>query len=169
MPTKSKKLGRSSKVTDEPEGVKTLSTSEFAAAIEVTPQHVARLERRGIIEKAAHGRYRASEIAKVIAFREGSPRSEAPATPELTLERTLLVKAQREKAELELAVRRGEFIDSAEEQARVIGIVVDTRNRLLAVPERAASRLGLNRQQVAAVDEEIRAALTELSQMGAAS
>jgi hypothetical protein len=43
-------------------------------------------------------------------------------------------------------------------------VVVATRNRLLAVPERAASRLGLNRQEVAAVDEEIRPALTELSE-----
>jgi hypothetical protein len=93
---------------------------------------------------------------RVIAFREGSPRSEAPATPELTLERTLLVKAQREKAELELAVRRGEFHSRAEEQARVIEIVVATRNRLLAVAERCASRLGLRRPEVAALDEEIR-------------
>lgn len=156
MPTKSKKLGRSSKLKDEPESVKTLPTAEFAAAISVTPQHVSRLERRGIIEKSGYGRYDVSQIAKVIAFREGSPRSEAPATPELTLERTLLVKAQREKAELELAVRRGEFHSRAEEQARVIEIVVATRNRLLAVAERCASRLGLRRPEVAALDEEIR-------------
>ena len=87
----------------------------------------------------------------------------------LAHERTLLIKAQRERAELELAVRRGELQSRSENQAKVIEVVVATRNRLLAVPERAASRLGLNRHQVAAVDEEIRAALTELSQTGSAA
>jgi phage terminase Nu1 subunit (DNA packaging protein) len=127
---------------------------------------IARLERRGIIEKSAYGRYGVDQIAKVIAFREGSPRSEAPATPELTLERTLLVRAQREKAELELAYRRGDLVVRAEEQAKMIEVAVNTRNRLLAVAERCSHRLGLKRDVTLALDEEIRQALTELSQCG---
>jgi phage terminase Nu1 subunit (DNA packaging protein) len=139
----------------------------LAAAISVTPQHVSQLERRGIIEKSGYGRYAVSEIAKVVAFREGSPRSETPATPELTLERTLLVRAQREKAELELAVRRGDMVSRADEEAKAIEVAVNIRNRLLAVAERCSHRLGLKRDVTLALDEEIRTALTELSQMGA--
>src|SRR5438094_103447 len=111
MPTKSKSKSRHSPARMEPQEVQLLSTAAFADAIGVTRQHVSRLERAGIIEKHSRGRYAVSEIAKVLAFRDGvtdpgaDPAELAEARGELTMERTLLVKAQREKAELELAVR----------------------------------------------------------------
>jgi phage terminase Nu1 subunit (DNA packaging protein) len=152
-------------VSDETTGF--LSTAELAAAAHCSPQYVRRLERRGIVFKVARDRWPVSAVEDIADYRaERAPGAEADKS--LAHERTLLVKAQREKAELDLAVRRGEMQLRAENEAKAIEIVVATRNRLLAVPERAASRLGLNRHEVAAVDEEIRAALTELSQTGSA-
>jgi hypothetical protein len=116
-----------------------LSTAELAAAAHCS-QYVRRLERRGIVFKVTRDRWPVSAVEDIADYRaERAPGAEADKS--LAHERTLLVKAQREKAELDLAVRRGEMQLRAENEAKAIEIVVATRNRLLAVPERAASRL----------------------------
>src|SRR5205823_4757326 len=106
MSTKSKSTSRHSPARMEPQEVQLLSTTAFAAAIGVTRQHVSRLERAGIIEKHSRGRYAVTEIAKVLAFREGSVDPSDPEAPTLTAERCRLVRVQRQKAEYELAERR---------------------------------------------------------------
>jgi hypothetical protein len=118
----------------------TLSTAEIAAAAGVSSQYIARLKRAGVIAKSGYGRHAASELGKIIAFRAGEPGPGEESPASLTQERTLLVKAQREKAELDLAERRGELQSRAEAEACAAGLVTVTRNRLLAVPERVASR-----------------------------
>jgi phage terminase Nu1 subunit (DNA packaging protein) len=45
----------------------------------------------------------------------------------------------------------------------MVSMATAVRNRLLAVPDRVASRLGLPRHDIEVISEEIRAALTELS------
>jgi phage terminase Nu1 subunit (DNA packaging protein) len=97
-------------------------------------------------------------------FRTGGdplPGEDSPAN--LTQERILLVRAQREKVELDLAERRGELKSRAESIADMVSMATAVRNRLLAVPDRVASRLGLPRHDIEVISEEIRAALTELS------
>jgi phage terminase Nu1 subunit (DNA packaging protein) len=84
----------------------------------------------------------------------------------LTQERTLLVRAQREKAELGLAERRGELQSRAENEEKAAMLATDARKRLLAVPERVAGRFGLPREVIEGIAEEIRDALVELSTMG---
>jgi phage terminase Nu1 subunit (DNA packaging protein) len=128
------------------------------------------LAKRGIAVRVARGKY---DLEKSTRNNDERLRAAAAgrnegdlASPELTYERTLLVRANREKAELELAFRRGELVNRAEEQAKAIEVVVNTRNRLLSVAERCSHRLGLKRDVTLALDEEIRQALTELSQMG---
>jgi phage terminase Nu1 subunit (DNA packaging protein) len=116
-----------------------------------------------VIEKSGYGRYARSEVAKIHAFRAGEPLPGEDSPAGLTHERTLLVRAQREKAELDLAERRGELQSRAEIAADLVTLSNAIRNRLLAVPDRVASRIGLQRHAVEALAEEIRDALTELS------
>jgi hypothetical protein len=78
-----------------------LSTAEIAAEAGVSSQYIARLERAGVIEKSGYGRYARSEVAKIHAFRAGEPLPGEESPAGLTHERTLLVRAQREKAELD--------------------------------------------------------------------
>jgi hypothetical protein len=147
---------------DEP----TLSTAEIAAAAGVTSQYIGRLERAGVIEKSGYGRYAASELSKILAFRAGEPIPGEKPTTALTEERVLLVRAQREKAELDLAERRGEFQSRAENEEKAGTLATDARKRLLAVPKRVAGRFGLPREVIEGIAEEIRDALVELSTMG---
>jgi phage terminase Nu1 subunit (DNA packaging protein) len=147
----------------ETEEVETLSTSELVEAAGVTRQYIASLERAGVIHKVGYGRWPKSSVAEIAAFRAGEPLPGEESPASLTQERTLLVRAQREKAELDLAERRGELQSRAEPAADLVTLSKAIRNRLLAVPDRVASRIGLQRHAVEALAEEIRDALTELS------
>jgi len=114
----------------------------------VTRQYIARLERAGVIKKVARGEYPASTLAEIAAFRAGDPLPGEESPAGLTHERTLLVRAQREKAELDLAERRGELQSRAENEAKAAALATDTRKRLLAVPDRVAGRFGLPREVI---------------------
>jgi hypothetical protein len=109
MAQKTNKNGENRDEANETGSFKLLSTAELAASEGVTVQYIGRLERAGVIEKAGHGKYTASEAAKIRAFRAGEPLPGEDSPAGLTAERTLLVRAQREKAELDLAERRGEL------------------------------------------------------------
>jgi transcriptional regulator with XRE-family HTH domain len=153
MAQKPRKNGQKETENLETEVSKTLSTAELVEASGVTRQYIARLERAGVIQKAGHGKYAASEAAKIRAFRAGEPLPGEDSPAGLTHERTLLVRAQREKAELDLAERRGELQSRSENEEKAAMLATDARKRMLAVPERG-------------IAEEIRDALVELSTMG---
>jgi phage terminase Nu1 subunit (DNA packaging protein) len=145
--------------------VETLSTSELVEEAGVTRQYISSLERAGVIHKVGYGRWPKSAVAEIAAFRAGEPLPGEESPPSLTQERTLLVRAQREKAELDLAERRGELQSRAENEAKAAAMATDTRKRLLAVPDRVAGRFGLPREVIEGIAEEIRDALVELSMM----
>jgi phage terminase Nu1 subunit (DNA packaging protein) len=168
MAQKPRKNGQKETENLETAVSKTLSTAELVEASGVTRQYIARLERAGVIKKVARGEYPASAVAEIAAFRAGEPLPGEDSLAGLTHERTLLVRAQREKAELDLAERRGELQSRAETAADLVTLPNAIRNRLLAVPDRVASRIGLQRHAVEALAEEIRDALTELSKAEAA-
>jgi len=113
----------------ETEVSKTLSTAELVDASGVTRQYIARLERAGVIKKVARGEYPASSVAEIAAFRAGEPLPGEESPASLTQERTLLVRAQREKAELDLAERRGELQSRAETAADLVTLSNAIRNR----------------------------------------
>jgi hypothetical protein len=143
MAQKANKNGQKSTENVETEEVETLSTSELVEAAGVTRQYIASLERAGVIHKVGYGRWPKSSVAEIAAFR-----------------------AQREKAELDLAERRGELQSRAENEEKAAMMATDARKRMLAVPERVAGRFGLPREVIEGIAEEIRDALVELSTMG---
>jgi phage terminase Nu1 subunit (DNA packaging protein) len=166
MAQKTNKNGENDAKANETGSFTLLSTAEIAAEAGVTRQYIGRLERAGVIQKAGHGKYAASEAAKIRAFRAGEPLPGEDSPAGLTHERTLLVRAQREKAELDLAERRGELQSRAENEEKAAMMATDARKRLLAVPERVAGRFGLPREVIEGIAQEIRDALVELSTMG---
>jgi hypothetical protein len=168
MAQKTNKNGENRDEANETGSFTLLSTAEIAVEAGVTRQYIGRLERAGVIEKAGHGKYKSSEVAKILAFRAGEPLPGEESPAGLTHERTLLVRAQREKAELDLAERRGELQSRAENEANAIELLTAFRNRLLSVPDAVAGRFGLSRHVAEGLAEEIRDALDELSKLGVA-
>jgi phage terminase Nu1 subunit (DNA packaging protein) len=166
MAQKPRKTGQNSSENLETEVSKTLSTAELVDSSGVSRQYIARLERAGVIKKVARGEYPASAVAEIAAFRAGEPLPNENPTAALTEERVLLVRAQREKAELDLAERRGELQSRAENEGKGRHVGDRRPKTVLAVPERVAGRFGLPREVIEGIAEEIRDALVELSTMG---
>ena len=84
--------------------------------------------------------------------------------PELNAEKIRLARASAEKLETANLKAKGDLAPLAEVERAWAGILRDVRAALLALPSRAASRLGhLTPHDVATLDREVRAVLEELA------
>ncbi len=84
--------------------------------------------------------------------------------PELNAEKIRLARATAEKLETANLKAKGELAPLADVEKAWAGILRDVRAALLALPSRAASRLGhLTPHDVATIDREVRAVLEELA------
>jgi phage terminase Nu1 subunit (DNA packaging protein) len=82
---------------------------------------------------------------------------------EAAIARKRLAEAQAAKAEQQNAERAGRLVDAAAVEAEWSGVLRIVRPGMLAVPSRCGARLPhLSPHDVAQIDAEIRAALTEL-------
>jgi phage terminase Nu1 subunit (DNA packaging protein) len=81
-----------------------------------------------------------------------------------TAERARLAAAQADLAELKAAKQRGTMLDAEAVQNEWSGILRMVRAGMLAVPSRCAARLPhLTAYDVAEIDAEVRAVLTEIA------
>ncbi|MEI4486373.1 DNA packaging protein [Frigidibacter sp. MR17.14] len=84
--------------------------------------------------------------------------------PELNAEKIRLARATAEKLETANLKAKGELAPLADVEKAWAGVLRDVRAALLALPSRAASRLGhLTPHDVATIDREVRAVLEELA------
>ena len=81
---------------------------------------------------------------------------------EATKQRGRLAAAQANLAEIKAAKLRGELVEAAAVEAEWSGVLRSVRAGMLAVPSRVAARLPhLTKHDVAEIDTEVRAALTD--------
>jgi phage terminase Nu1 subunit (DNA packaging protein) len=101
--------------------------------------------------------------AYVEALRTKTGASALAQNPELDLEKIRVARASADKIETANARARGDLAPLSEVERTWTGILRDVRAAFLALPSRAASRLGhLTPHDVAALDREVRAVLEEL-------
>lgn len=81
----------------------------------------------------------------------------------IAVARIRVANAQAQKVELANAKARGELLPAVDVQREWEGVLRDVRAAMLAVPARVQQRLPkLSTADVAAIDDEIRSALTAL-------
>lgn len=91
------------------------------------------------------------------------PSARAGPLAKATAERGRLAAAQANLAEIKAAKLRGALVDAAEVEAEWSGVLRTARAGMLAVPSRVSQRLPhLTPHDVAEIDAEVRAALTEI-------
>jgi terminase small subunit / prophage DNA-packing protein len=96
------------------------------------------------------------------------PSARAAPLAKVTKERGRLAAAQADIAEPKAAKRRGTLVDAAEVEAAWGGVLRTIRASMLAVPSRVSQRLPhLTAHDLAEIDAEVRAALTEVGSDGA--
>ena len=143
-----------------------ISTQELSNIIGISTRHINRLDDEGVFAKVDRGQYRLCDSIQTYIKKYVRPNSEEDNETSYSKEKAFLTKAQREKAEIELAELREEIYRSAYIVPIFQELLLGVRNRLLAIPQRCAP-------QVMAADElidiqeiikrEIYDALTELA------
>jgi len=147
-----------------------VSTDELGALLGVTARTVTELGRRGIIRRAGRGRWPLAESIRLYCehLREtaaGRAGADADGRPlDLAAERAKLARAQRERVELDNAVRRGELVEVEGIRGRYAGMVTAAKSKLLGVPSKAKGRLPhLVIEDIETLEELIHEALAELA------
>jgi terminase small subunit / prophage DNA-packing protein len=138
---------------------------DFAELWGITRQAVNRLARRGIITRKGRGFDRDENTRRYCAHLRdlATGRGGEAATASATAERARLAKAQADAQELKNATLRGAMLDAGAVESEWSSILRTVRAGMLAVPSRAAQRLPhLTAHDVAEIDHEVRAVLTEI-------
>lgn len=149
------------------DGVATFGSTDTAKILGISIRYLQKLTQDGVLTKEGHGKY---EIAKTVqafvAWKIDQAEEGNEAELDFKKEKTLLTRAQRKKAEMELAVMQGE-LHKGEDVEQVMNTMLSTfRARCLVIPTRAAPLMtGKSLNEIKqTLRSEIREALAELSE-----
>ncbi len=144
-----------------------VSTAEIAEIFGLSDRRIRQLEKEEALVKLSRGKYDLkASVQRYISFiKEQAEKTEEEL--DLTKEKTLLTRANRQKVELELQIMRGE-LHRSEDVRRVMNDMLGAfRARVLAIPSKTAPRL-LAQTDLAVVQDiikkEVYEALQELSE-----
>jgi phage terminase Nu1 subunit (DNA packaging protein) len=145
-----------------------VTATELAGYIGVSPRSVTELGRRGIAVRAGSGRWRLREsVARYCddLRRRGGGVAVASSA---AAERARLAKEQADAIALKNARLRGSLLDSEAVEREWSDILRLVRSGVLAAPSRIGARLPhLSRDDLSAIESELREALTALGHDGA--
>jgi phage terminase Nu1 subunit (DNA packaging protein) len=142
--------------------------ADIADALQLSARRVQQLVREGILPAPVDGKYNLSVSIKnygqYLAERQLNKNSSITA---LAIERLRLLKAQAEKAELELEVLKEKYLEASEVEFTWSDMVLTFRSRMLAIPSKLVRSLAAACGDFAKIqkilEDEIYDALTELS------
>ena len=142
----------------------TVKAEDLAGILGLSDAAVRQLARRGIVVKAGKGAFAFEKsvqnyCAHLRGLATGRKTNDGPAAG-----RARLAKMQADSLEQRMAIQRGELLSAKAVQDEWTGICRMVRTGILRIPRRAGSRLGLAPDAVQALDDEVRAVLTELVQ-----
>ena len=146
----------------------TQDVQTIARLLDVTVRYVQEMAQKGIIPKAAHGKYPVIPcVHGYIHYLRGlALKGDSDNVVDLEKSRRRKLAAEAELAELELAKAR-EAVISVEIHGKVVGNICDIiRTKLLSVPSKIAPAVALETDQGICkniIDDEVRGSLTELA------
>jgi len=142
-----------------------ISVAELAVLLRLTPRSVSDLVRRGTLTKRGRGFQLDEAVGDYVenARQLARGRGGDAAIASAAAQRTRLMAAKADMAELEIEKFRGEWVRIADTEIGWGVICRSIRAAMLALPARLAGRAGLTREAADLADREIRAALTALA------
>lgn len=144
-----------------------VSTAEISEILGLSDRRIRQLEKEGALVKIGRGKYdlKASVQRYIEYIKEQGEKTEEEL--DLTREKTLLTRANRQKVELELQIMRGELHRSEDVRCVMNNMLGAFRARVLAIPSKTAPQL-LAQTDLAVVQDiikkEVYEALQELSE-----
>jgi phage terminase Nu1 subunit (DNA packaging protein) len=152
--------------TDSPDDTDLVTGVELARFLGITDSHVATLGRNEVLPRTGEGRSIRYPLKKSVRAYCDFLRQKATGRLTADMEKAKLAvwEANAEKVRLQNEKAAGRLLDAQEVRAQWLSLAADLRSRLLAVPGRVAARMSLDRPTAAALDREIRAAMSELAE-----
>ncbi|MBV7394655.1 DNA packaging protein [Mameliella sediminis] len=142
----------------------TVTAGELADWLGITANRVSALARDGTIPRDDAKRFPLKAAVRAYAEHARAGAIGRRADSELSAEKLRLAKANADKLELANAKARGELIAAAEVERAWAGVLRDVRAAFLALPSRAAGKLGhLTPHDLKTLDAEVRDVLMELA------
>lgn len=134
--------GESKKIMDAGELI--VSTKVIADIVDLTPRRINQLCEEGILNKVKNGSFQlVPTIRNYIRFLKTKSELESATDDidaEFNKEHTLLEKAKREKAELEVSLMKGTVHASEDVERELIKMLSAFRSRVLAIPSKVAPK-----------------------------
>jgi phage terminase Nu1 subunit (DNA packaging protein) len=143
--------------------VETVSASELGAMLLVTRKTLAEWADRGVTVRVAHGRYDLVRSVQGFAqlLKERDRGDDAGAVAKVAVERSGLLAVQRKRAEFEFEREQKKWMPADEFNGKLQSYTRWLRDEMLRVPSRI---VGVDRETLIVVDNEIRRILTDLAE-----
>ena len=163
-------MADSKKIMDGNEIV--VSTKVIADMLDVSPRRIGQLCEEGILSKVKNGSFLlVPTIRNYVRYLKTKNDTDKPengdVSEEYAIEHTKLEKAKREKAELEVALMKGNVHASEDVEREMTKMLSAFRARTLSIPSKLAPRVAIT-QDAIKIEEMIRnevySALRELSE-----
>ena len=148
-----------------PDSADLVSAATVGAWLGLTSSRIQQLARDGILTRLDHnGQLLFPLKSTVLAYCENTRSAAArrAASPDMDAAKLALTEANARKVELQNDKAAGDLLPVQLVRNEWLGIVTDLRSRLLAVPQRVAANLSLDRAVLASIDAEIRNAMADL-------
>ncbi|MEK5641942.1 hypothetical protein BK138_08500 [Paenibacillus rhizosphaerae] len=139
-------------------------TSELAAIVGKTPQWIRQLTRDGVLKQVNRGKYLLAEAVQAYC-EHVSGGKEDDKKPRFIDEKTEHERIKKEKAAIELEQLKGNLHAAADVELLLSDLILTTKSRLLAVPNRIATECENEPANVveSVVRREIESALSALA------
>jgi len=145
----------------------TVTTADLADLLGISTRMVTQLAQRGTIRRLQAGVWPARESVRSYCAHLRDGAAGRTDSTSLTAERVRVATAQADALEMKNAVARRLMIPAREVESEWSSILRGVRVAVLAIPSRVQQRLHhLTSTDVAAIDREIRDALTEIADNG---
>ena len=142
-----------------------VTSAVLASWLGLSTSRVLQLAADGVLQRVTlNGRVMFPHRASVLAYIETqrSAAARRAANPDMDAAKLALTEANARKVELQNDKAAGDLLPVQLVRNEWLCIVADLRSRLLAVPQRVAANLSLDRAVLASIDGEIRAAMADL-------
>lgn len=126
--------------------MKLYTSAVVAQWLDVTDRRVRQLRKQGVLAEARHGLYDLKDcVHRYIEYlkRDGTPEENV----DYNTERAKLVKAKREKEELELELQRREVIRAADVEAVMTAMLLRFRQKIRNIPVKQSPGLAAETNQ----------------------
>jgi phage terminase Nu1 subunit (DNA packaging protein) len=139
-----------------------VTAEELADWLGLTTRTVLHHATNGVVKRASRGQYFLKASVQSYSEHQRKAATGRAATPR-TDEKARLARVQADTAEHKFAVTRGEYVRADDVETRWCSILRSVRSGCLALPTRIGAQIAhLTAHDIAVIDGEVRAVLTEL-------